>query len=50
LQCLFESPTVAGLARNIEALQWAAESAGSRYDPQADPNDKQPGEREVVRL
>jgi hypothetical protein len=41
LQCLFEAPTVAGLARNIEALQWAAQG----NEPTADE-----GAREVFRL
>jgi hypothetical protein len=41
LQCLFEAPTVAGLARNIQALRWAMQ-----------PGDAQAGgsDREVVRL
>ena len=44
LQGLFESPTVAGLARSIEALQWAA----AQQDGSAGKSDD--GAREVVRL
>jgi len=40
LACLFESPTVAGLAQSIEALRWM-------QDPQSNSDE---GEREVVRL
>jgi acyl carrier protein len=42
LQSLFESPTVAGLARNVEALRWTVQ--------QADEPPGEAGDREVVRL
>jgi hypothetical protein len=42
LQCLFEKPTIAGVAESIEALRWAQAA------PQ--PGDDDAGEREVLRL
>jgi len=41
LQCLFESPTVAGLARSIEALRWAGTTESLVEEA---------GDREVLRL
>jgi acyl carrier protein len=43
LQCLFEAPTVAGMARSIDALRWAAGVGHSSGDDDA-------AAREVVRL
>jgi acyl carrier protein len=42
LQCLFDKPTIAGVAESIEALRWAQTA------PQ--PGDDDAGEREVLRL
>lgn len=42
LQCLFETPTVAGLAISLEALRWTTQEASGPSG--------EPGEREVVRL
>lgn len=41
LQCLFEAPTVAGMARSIEAVRWALADEDSRPDG---------SKREVMRL
>jgi acyl carrier protein len=46
LQSLFETPTVAGLARSIEALRWAQDGR-SGTDGSGDVNN---ADREVVRL
>jgi hypothetical protein len=43
LQCLFEAPTVAGMACSIEALRWASGSGLPSGDEDA-------SGREVVRL
>jgi acyl carrier protein len=40
LRSLFETPTVAELAENIETILWAAQSSHSRSDPAADDREK----------
>jgi acyl carrier protein len=42
LRSLFETPTVAGLAENIESILWAAQSSQSPLDSAAD--DREEGE------
>jgi hypothetical protein len=49
LQSMFETPTVAGLARSIEALRWTREGAVGDLGSDGG-NDPDDAEREVVRL
>jgi len=50
LQCLFEAPSVAGLARSIDALIWASNKAEPDVQDDSDADRGDDGQREVLRL